>query len=88
MSEGCFVKTKKLFFFIAAILFLSGCGWWKGKELRRNSPEALYQIGDEDSQTGRYEIAIESIDFIADELELKPKITSGAPIGREASIAA
>ena len=64
------MKYKKLFFFIAVIFFLSGCGWWKGKEIPRNSPEALYQKGYEDYQQGRYEKAIESFQRLKEEYPL------------------
>jgi len=74
------VWSKKLLLLITIILFLSGCAWWKGKEIPRNNPYALFQKGYEDYQKGRYEQAIESFQRLKEEYPLS-ELTIRAEMG-------
>lgn len=64
------MQTKKFLMFLLVMFFLSGCAWWKGKEIPKNNPEALYRKGYEDYQKGRYETAIESFQKLKEEYPL------------------
>jgi len=64
------MQTKKFLALLFVMFFLSGCAWWKSKEMPKNNPEALYQKGYEDYQKGRYEKAIESFQKLKEEYPL------------------
>jgi len=62
--------TKKIILLLAVVFLLSGCAWWKNKEIARNRPEDLYQRGYEDFQKKRYEKAIASFQRLKEEYPL------------------
>jgi len=64
------VLSKKLLLPIAIIFFLSGCAWWKSKDMPKSNPETLYQKGYDNYQKGRYEKAVESFQRLKDEYPL------------------
>lgn len=61
------MRNKKFLLFLFVVFFLSGCAWWKGKEIPPNNPEALYRKGYEEYRKGHYESAIESFQKLKEE---------------------
>ena len=64
------MQIKKFLALLFVMFFLSGCAWWKSKEMPKNNPEALYRNGYEDYQKGRYEKAIKSFQKLKEEYPL------------------
>jgi outer membrane protein assembly factor BamD len=65
-----FVRSKIVFLIIALLFFISGCAFWKSKDIAKNNPETLYQQGYADYQKGRYDKAIANFQQLKEQYPL------------------
>ena len=62
--------TKLSVLFFIGVFIVSGCALFETREIRRGTPEALYQMGYENYHKGRYKKAIEAFQRVQDEYPL------------------